>query len=93
MTDREKYIDVFKHIVKAKKKYYPDDDDMVIRMSYGFAKDILALLEEQEPVKPKETGFHIPISISFNYECKCGAPIVQDQPFCMKCGKAMIWDD
>ena len=49
MPDKEKYIDIFKQIVKAKKKYYRNDNDEIpIRISYQCVVDILALLKEQE---------------------------------------------
>lgn len=54
MPDREKYIDIFKQIVKAKKKYYRNDNDEIpIRISYQCAVDILALLKEQDSEKKR----------------------------------------
>ena len=53
MPDRDEYIKVLKKIVKAKKKYYPDDENMTIKISYQAVVDILALLKEQEEQKQK----------------------------------------
>lgn len=50
------------------------------------------ILNRQEPVKPINTRRTIPITIGLKYECICGAPLLEGQPFCSKCGKAMKWE-
>lgn len=49
-------------------------------------------LKDQEPIIPKETGLHIPMYLSFNYECECGGPMLFEQPACVKCGRKADWE-
>lgn len=91
MSKREHVIKALKFVVKHVEKY----DAIQIACNDAFVetlREAIYLLREQEPIKPKETGFHMPISISINYECKCGAPMLRDQPFCMKCGRPVKWE-
>jgi len=63
-------------------------EDAYYECTSRLAADALAILREQEPVKP------IPTGIEPNYNCgKCGLPIQQGYPFCPWCGKAVKWDD
>lgn len=55
MADREKYIDIFEQIVKAKKKYYRNDE-IHIRISYQCVVDILDLLKDQEDLRTELTN-------------------------------------
>ncbi len=51
------------------------------------------LLEEQEPVIPIKNDFEIPLTNYYGFECECTAPLMKYQPYCMKCGRAMKWND
>ena len=55
--------------------------------------DAIALLKAQEPVKPKKVkGYKPPVCTLFDYECEnCESPIMEKQPFCAGCGKALKW--
>ena len=46
-------------------------------------------------VKPKKVkGYKPPVYTLFEYECEnCESPIMDKQPFCMGCGKAVKWDE
>lgn len=56
--------------------------------------DALALLKEQEAVKPKKVkGYNPPIYTLFEYECeKCKSSMITKQPFCMGCGRPVQWE-
>ena len=48
-------------------------------------------IPEPETVRPVES-IGVPMCIQINYECnRCGAPMFEEQPFCMKCGGRAIW--
>ena len=49
------------------------------------------ILRRAEPVEPKKNRFPIPVTVSWNYECECGAPMMKDQPCCMACGRSVCW--
>lgn len=57
-------------------------------------RDALEALKAQEPVKPKKVkGYKPPVCTLFDYECEnCESPIMEKQPFCAGCGKALKWD-
>lgn len=60
------------------------DEDCTALMSM----DVLDLLKEQEPVKPKYT----PKSI-YSWECGvCAEPFDRIANYCPKCGRAVKWD-
>ena len=52
------------------------------------------LLKEQEAVEPKKVkGYNPPMYTIYEYECeKCKSPMMNKQPFCMGCGRAVKWD-
>ena len=91
---REKYIDAFKHIINAKEKYYPDDNDMQIRMSYDCANDILTLLKEQEAksIVATTTEF-LGVPMVTHHNCpKCGKGLYGASGqinYCSFCGQAV----
>jgi hypothetical protein len=60
-----------------------------------WTNDAIALLKEQEPVKPmKIKDFPMPIYCHFNYECEnCKTVMLKDQPYCAGCGKPVKWDE
>ena len=97
MPDREKYIDIFKQIVKAKKKYHRHDD-VPIRISYQCVVDILYLLKEQEAVKPvldEQTG-----RILLCGKCGTYVGFEDNDPhdpnefdkYCRECGTPVLWE-
>ena len=49
------------------------------------------ILHRAEPVKQKKNEFCVPMTIRFNYECECGTPMMEDQPYCMECGRPVDW--
>jgi hypothetical protein len=57
-------------------------DSGFIWITVGEAKQVLELLEEQEPVKPMD-----------GWLCgQCGCRIYQDANYCYNCGRAVKWD-
>lgn len=57
--------------------------------------DTIALLKRQEAVKPKKAkGYYPPMYTLYEYECeKCETPMLNQQPFCMGCGRKVEWND
>lgn len=57
-------------------------------------EDAIALLKEQEPIKPLITGHgEFEEEGSLWYECgNCGTPIDPDDKFCRKCGHEVKWE-
>lgn len=86
MPDREKAITGLKCLMTEDVQC---DECPYVRSDYcieSIARDALALLLEQEPVKP------IPTGIEPNYNCgACGLPITQGYPFCPWCGRNVKW--
>lgn len=56
------------------------------------AKDAITLLKGQEPVIPIKNDFEIPLTSYYSFECECTAPLMKDQPYCMKCGRPVKWN-
>ena len=52
------------------------------------------LLKEQEPVEPKKVkGYNPPMYTLYEYDCKnCKSPMMNKQPFCMGCGRRVLWE-
>lgn len=100
MIDREKVIKGLE-FTKAMITFNPSTGEDIKpenlneenKTTYDACVGAIALLKEQEPVKPKKGLFHMPTTILFDYECECGVPIMKRQPYCMSCGKAVKWDD
>ena len=89
MPDREKVIKWLEHCEFHLSKACLDCpySKYNSRCLEAIKDDALALLREQEPVKPNPTG------IEPNYNCgKCGLPIQQGYPFCLWCGRKVKWD-
>ena len=67
-----------------------------VRASRDLHPQVKTELEEiligREPVEPKKNRFPIPVTVSFDFECECGAPMMKDQPHCMACGRAAKWE-
>ena len=64
------------------------------KVELSLATKILALLKEQDAVKPKKVkGYNPPMYTIYEYECeKCKSPMMNKQPFCMGCGQAVKWE-
>lgn len=88
MIDREKVIAGLKMLADRK-----NDDTCEGLKCCKIAEDALALLKEQEPVIPEKYDFEIPITAYYSFECKCTAPLMREQPYCMKCGRPVKWND
>lgn len=82
MTEREKIVKEFEHMINEAKGDYMDFVDLTV----DFGEEILALLKEQEAVEPKiRQG-------SFWFQCsKCKSPINYGDKFCRQCGQAAKW--
>ena len=91
MTDREKIISA---IEKAKKQSEEYALDRII-VPFKEADMIIAMLKKHETVKPKKIkGYNPPMYTLYEYKCEeCESPIMNKQPFCMGCGRAVEWDD
>ena len=82
--DREKVIKKAERIMCS-----TVDRDMID----SFCEDVIAMLEEQEAVEPKNVkGYNPPIYTLYEYECEeCKSPMMSKQPFCMGCGRKVKW--
>ena len=93
MPDREKVI---KELDKLVDEVNPWKESPPLRcdISYPLLCDTLALLKEQEAVKPKKVkGYNPPMYTIYEYECeKCKSPMMIKQPFCMGCGRPVKWE-
>ena len=82
--DREKVIKEFEHMLNEAKGDYYDFVDLTV----DFGEEILALLKEQEPVKP------ISISkVAWLYKCECGNHFTYKVKYCEKCGRSVKWNE
>lgn len=63
----------------------------LVHIEKADAERILALLKEQEPVKPikKDT---VEITARYEFDCPCGAPLLIGQPYCADCGRSVKWE-
>ena len=78
MTERDEIIKGLESQLNDLQKYA--DADEAVTLTQCRAKDIVALLKEQETVKPKKIKDYKP-------------PMLEKQPFCMGCGMAVKWND
>ena len=63
----------------------------------GLHRDILSLLKEQEPIKPKVKHFEFHYASYDEYEnrayCpKCEIQLIQQVNYCPRCGQAVKWE-
>lgn len=102
MPDRKKVIKGLEHCTawaglhECQPKFGPDcpyEDDADCKLA--LMRDALAALKEQETVKPKKIkGYNPPMYTLYEYKCeKCESPMMNKQPFCMGCGRAVKWND
>lgn len=102
MTDREKVIKSLECLSRLPQDrkcagcayFIPyriaNDPDVGWCDSTGVAKDALALLREQEPVKPIEEGKR-PYRW---FRCgNCEEPLYGPWNYCQKCGRKVKWDE
>lgn len=56
--------------------------------------DIVALLKEQDAVKPKKVkGFNPPIYLHLSFICEnCKTDLITNQPYCSGCGRPVKWE-
>ena len=54
---------------------------------YGFYHEVIALLKEQEAIKPKIDAFGHP------YCPKCKILVYETWEFCPHCGRELIWNE
>lgn len=94
MIDREKILKAAKYCLTSDPMRCQDECPYLIEgFSCGldpFLTDIIAYLEEQEPVKPRPISFGL-------YKCgNCGhylERIIEVDRFCNQCGRKVKWND
>ena len=89
--DRKKVIEGLEEVIAE--AVYPDRPRKFM-MSLELAEDALALLKEQEPVKPLILVKDAALSNGAKYLCgKCGGSFFhQKVNFCPWCGKVVNWE-
>lgn len=86
MTDREKAISNFEHEVNKTH----DRGWGIVDLRIEDAKEILALLKEQEPARIQKREF----AHMWFWCCgSCGVAITEGDRFCRMCGRAVKWDE
>ena len=71
-------------------------EDKLVALIRDGIPDALALLREQEPVKPKLTDFEDSFTgEKFKmYQCgNCGSYLFSDALYCLRCGRKVKWDE
>ncbi len=92
MIDREKVIKEFEHLLNVAKDNYQDFVDLTV----DGGEEILALLKEQEAVRPILTPWTVnddgEVTV-YKMECgKCGIQFYyEDQKYCSECGTPILW--
>ncbi len=85
MNNREKIISAIEKAKKQSEEYAQD----IIIVPFKEADMILALLKEQEPVKPKQRNPHLG---AWWHECgNCDKAISPGDNYCRGCGRAIDW--
>ncbi len=83
MSDRKKMINELTYQINSNevmRQHYP------VQLSVTDARKILALLKEQEPVKP--------IRLENWWRCpSCSGNIVANMKYCPGCGSEVKWDE
>ena len=101
MTDREKAIKGLECLANENAGCYTDCPYYADNRCFSkTAADALALLREQEPVKPEPREIWVGSNGAFVLEWHCGAcgcgVMKNDRwqtKFCPECGKAVKWDE
>lgn len=87
MPDREKVIERLKGLQTAGESA----GSMGVFILPDLIREVVALLEEQEPVKPQIGGNP---DYTWWYICpKCQLSIDKNDRFCRHCGRRMDWDE
>ena len=101
MTDREKVLQGLECCLADNCDRCPyeetlcDKGVMLMAIPEALARQILELLREQEPVKPR-TEDAWPTPIHFCGSCGYSLPHMMDDEkprYCCACGRAVKWDD
>ena len=90
--DREKVIEAFD---EAKELVWTDDDEYTVGYNNGLeaGKNIaLALLKEQEAVKPKSKSRHGEYPQIVHRCGSCNEILYRYYKFCPSCGRAVKWE-
>lgn len=89
MPDREKVIGHLNDCMEASRR-----DNTWVFVRKDIVEDAIVLLKEKEAVEPKKVkGYNPPMYTLYEYECEeCKSPMMNKQPFCMGCGRAVKWD-
>ena len=86
MLDQEKVIKGLENQLEDLKKYA--DNDQPLSLTQEQAQEIISLLKEHEPVKPRYT----PKSI-YSWECGvCAEPFDRIANYCPECGRKVKWE-
>lgn len=67
---------------------------LVLENARQIKADAIAMMKEPEAVKPKKVkGYNPPMYTIYEYECEeCKSPMMNKQPYCMGCGRRVIWN-
>ena len=76
MTDREKVIKEFKHLLNAAKGNYQDFVDLTV----DEGEEILALLKDQKPQ-----------SVIYDWQCETAPGHWERKGFCPRCHQVVLW--
>ena len=105
MPDREKIVEIFSELRNfANNDVHPAVSpenwcvySKLCDLIDEAEENVLALLKEQEPMKPKVKHFELHYASYDEYEnrayCpKCGIQFIQQVNYCPKCGQAVKWE-
>ena len=88
MIDREKVIETFKERICTCSMI---GDGFDVTINWRLADDILALLKEQEAVKPKSKTRHGANAQIQHFCGNCNSMLHGKPKFCSECGKGVLW--
>ena len=88
MIDREKVIETFKERICTCSMI---GDGFDVTINWRLADDILALLKEEEAVKPKSKTRHGANAQIQHFCGNCNSMLHGKPKFCSECGKGVLW--
>ena len=88
MIDREKVIETFKERICTCSMI---GDGFDVTINWRLADDILALLKEQEAVKPKSKVRHGANAQIQHFCGNCNSMLHGKPKYCSECGKMVLW--
>lgn len=88
MPDREKVIKALNDALTAKKNYRLKS----ARMSFEFIEMLIALLKEQEAVKPKSKTRHGATTMVQHWCGNCMVMLHGKPKYCPNCGRSVKWE-